>query len=335
MKKAGSPKLLFENLDLTPIHTILWTDLHRDGPGRPVEYQPEWDLKALMLRQLEQIPYIKDLVKRLRRNPYLRKACGYQDRAPCEAHFSQMKKRIGADGFHIIEAWLRREALRLRRSQPLSAAGLVQAACIDGTDLPAWSSRDPHNTKQGLGDPDARVGRGKKGFLLGYQSLFLVDIEGFPLGHVEAPLNVNEKQLVEELLTRVLGECIEVELLAADSQFESQAVFDLLDSLKIGHIIAWRRLKSRENPADVLTVKDRIDVEGPEWMRVVYKRLRAVVEGFNGRVKSRLAYQRLTWQGLENASTHVSLVLMVAYAVCIAAYGIGRPELRQSVAFFA
>ena len=31
----------------------------------------------------------------------------------------------------------------------------------------------------------------------------------------------NEKQLVEELLTRVLGECIEVELLAADSQFES------------------------------------------------------------------------------------------------------------------
>jgi len=26
---------------------------------------------------------------------------------------------------------------------------------------------------------------------------------------------------------------------------------------------------------------------------------------------------------------------MVAYAVCIAAYCIGRPELRQSVAFFS
>ena len=57
-----------------------------------------------MLRQLEQIPYVKDLVKRLRRNPYLRHACGYRDKAPCEAHFSQMKKRIGADGFRIIEA---------------------------------------------------------------------------------------------------------------------------------------------------------------------------------------------------------------------------------------
>ena len=148
-------------------------------------------------------------------------------------------------------------------------------------------------------------------------------------------MNVNEKQLVEQLLARVLGECIEVELLAADSQFESQAVFKLLESLKMSHIIARRRLKRRVNPPDVLTVKDRIDVEGPEWMRVVYKRLRAVVEGFNGRAKSRLGYERLTWQGLGNAGIHVGLVLMVAYAVCIAAYGIGRPELRQSVAFFA
>jgi len=335
MKEVGSPKLLFENLDLTPIQPILWTNLHTEGPGRPVEYNPEWDLRALMLRQLEQIPYIKDLVKRLRRDPHLRETCGYRDKAPCEAHFSQMKKRIGAEGFRIIEAWLRHEALKLRRSQPLSAAGLVQAACIDGTDLPAWSSRDPHDTGRGLGDPDARVGRGKKGFLLGYLSLFLVDIEGFPLGHVEASLNVNEKQLVETLLHKVLGESIEVELLAGDSQLESQAIFDLLDELKMSHVIAWRRMKGRVNPPEVLSVKDRIDVEGPEWLRVVYKRLRASAEGFNGRAKSRLAYQRLTWQGLENAGIHVGLVLMVAYAVCIAAYGIGRPELRQSVAFFA
>ena len=104
MKEAGSPKLLFENLDLTPIQPTLWTNLHTEGSGRPVEYQPEWDLRALMLRQLEQIPYIKDLVKRLRRNPYLRHAYGYRDKAPCEAHFPQMKKRIGADGFRIIEA---------------------------------------------------------------------------------------------------------------------------------------------------------------------------------------------------------------------------------------
>jgi hypothetical protein len=326
--------LLFEKLDLGPLHSILWKGLHEQGAGRPVEYSPECDLRALMLRQLEQIPYMKDLVKQLRRSPFLRRACGYSQ-VPTEAHFSQMKKRIGVEGVRQIEAWLRRQALKLRESQPLSAVGLIQAACIDGTDFPAWSSRDPHNTRQGLGDPDARVGRGKKGFILGYQSLFLVDIEGFPLGHVESSVNVNEKKLAEPLLDGLLGEDFEVELAVADSQFESENIFNSLEARKIGNIIAWRRLDGRVNPPDVLSVKDRIDVEGPEHLRVVYKRLRAMVESLNGRVKARLAYSRFTWQGLGNACIHTCLVFCVVYAVAIAAALMGRPELRYSVAYFA
>jgi hypothetical protein len=333
MKRSGSPMLLFETLDLRPLHSILWKGLHLEGAGRPVEYDPECDLRALMLRQLEQIPYVKDLVKRLGRSKEMRSACGYGEKVPTEAHFSQMKKRIGTEGFRAIEAWLRREALRLRKSQPLSALGLIQAACVDGTDLPAWSSRDPHDTSRGLGDPDARLGRGKKGFVLGYQSLFLVDIEGFPLGHVEAPANVNEKRLLEPLLAR-LGD-IEVELLAGDSQFESKQVFDALSSRKIGNIIPWRRLKSRQNPPGVLSVKDRIDVEGPEHLRVIYKRLRSKSESLNGRVKCRLAFSRLTWQGLRNACVHACLVFCVAYAVVIVAWLLGRPEFQYSIAHFA
>jgi hypothetical protein len=288
-----------------------------------------------LLRQLEQIPYMKDLVKRLNRNPFLRRVCGYGCAVPTEAHFSQMKQRIGVEGFRAIEAWLRHEALRLRESQPLSAVGLVQAACMDGTDLPAWSSRDPHDTSRGLGDPDARVGRGKKGFFLGYQSLFLVDVEGLPLGHVEASANVNEKKLVEPLLERLLGEDIEVELTVGDSQFESEQLFDALEARKIGNVIAWRRLRGRENPPDVLTVKDRIDVEGPEHLRVIYKQLRAKAESLNGRVKARVAYSRLTWQGLGNACIYTCLVFCVVYAVTIVAALLGKPELQYSIAYFA
>jgi hypothetical protein len=335
MERSGSPMILFENLDLSPLHSILWKGLHLEGSGRPVEYNPECDLRALMLRQLEQIPYVKDLVKRLNRSRGMRSACGYSEKVPTEAHFSQMKKRVGVEGFRAIEEWLRHEALRLRESQPLSAVGLIQAVCVDGTDLPAWSSRDPHDTSRGLGDPDARLGRGKKGFVLGYQSLFLVDIEGFPLGHVEASANVNEKKLVEPLLDKLLGEDIEVELMAGDSQFESSQVFDVLNSRKISGVIPWRRLKGRENPSDVLSVKDRIDVEGPEHLRVVYKMLRAKSESLNGRVKARLAYSRLTWQGLGNACIHTCLVFCVVYAVLIVAAFMGRPELRYSIAYFA
>jgi len=101
---------------------------------------------------------VKDLVKRLRRSRDMRLACGYDRNVPTEAHFSQMKKRIGVEGFRAIEAWLRHEALGLRESQPLSAVGLVQAACLDSTKFQAWSSRDPHDTSRGLGDPDARLG---------------------------------------------------------------------------------------------------------------------------------------------------------------------------------
>jgi len=327
--------LLFKSLDLKPLHFILWKNLHHQGAGRPVEYNPKCDLRALMLRQLEQIPYIKDLVKRLRRSKDMRSACGYANKVPTEAHFSQMKTRIGVEGFRAIEEWLRHEALRLRESQPLSAVGLVQAACVDGTDLPAWSSRDPHDTSRGLGDPDARLGRGKKGFILGYQSLFLVDIEGFPLGHVEAPANVNEKMLVEPLLDRVLGEDIEVELMAGDSQFESSQIFDALSSRKISCVIPWRRLKGRENPSDVLSVKDRIDVAGPQHLRVVYKMLRAKSESLNGRIKPRLAYSKLTWQGLGNACIHTCRVFCAVYAVVIAAALLEKPEFQYSIAYFA
>jgi hypothetical protein len=335
MKRSGSPMLLFENLDLKPLHCILWKGLHLEGAGRPVEYEPECDLRALMLRQLEQIPYIKDLVKRLRRYKEMRSACGYGEKVPTEAHFSQMKKRVGVEGFQEIEKWLRHEALRLRESQPLAAVGLIQAACLDGTDFPAWSSRDPHDSGRGLGDPDARLGRGKKGFILGYQSLFLVDIEGFPLGHVEASVNVNEKKLVDSLLDKVLGEDLEVELVVADSQFESDKLFASLQDRRIANIIAWRRYEGHENPQDVLTVKDRIDVEGPEHLRVVYKRMRAMVESLNGRVKSRLDFSQFTWQGLGNASVHACLVLCLVYAAVIVAFRIGKPELRYSIASFA
>ncbi len=48
---------------------------------------------------------------------------------------------------------------------------------------------------------------------------------------------------------------------------------------------------------------------GLEHKRVVYKRLRVVLEGFIDQVKDRLDYVKFTWQGLKNDSIHVSLFL--------------------------
>ena len=93
-------------------------------------------------------------------------------------------------------------------------------------------------------------------------------------------------------------------------------------------------MRGRVNPPEVLAVKDRIGVESPEWMCVAYKLLRSKAESLIGRLKSRLGFEGLTWQGLWNVNIHVSLVLSVVYAAAIAAARIERPEKQQSVAHF-
>ena len=54
-----------------------------------------------MLRQLLQIPYVKNLLKRLRRNPYLRGVCGYGDRASTEAHFRRYGKTFSEEAMRV------------------------------------------------------------------------------------------------------------------------------------------------------------------------------------------------------------------------------------------
>jgi hypothetical protein len=94
-------------------------------------------------------------------------------------------------------------------------------------------------------------------------------------------------------------------------------------------------MKSRENPPHMLTIRDRINVKGPENKWVVYQRLLVMVEVFISQVRNSLDHGRLTWHRLENTHIHVSLVLYATYAVVIVAHRIGKPELRQSVAYLA
>jgi len=143
---------------------------------------------------------------------------------------------------------------------------------------------------------------------------------------------VNEKELVKPLLDEALGEDFEVELAAGDSQLESKRVFQTLEERKIAHIIPWRRLK---DPPDVLIVKDRISVEGPEHKCVIYGRLRASVESFISTLKNHLGYDDFTWRGMENAYIHTSLALCIVYATRIAAIKMGKPSLARSIAYFA
>jgi len=73
-------------------------------------------------------------------------------------------------------------------------------------DLSAWSSLDPHDTSRGWGDPDAFVGQGQEGFILGYRSLFLIDVKGYPLGRARGAIFT--KIMKKRGIDLVLGYCV-------------------------------------------------------------------------------------------------------------------------------
>lgn len=50
------------------------------------------DLRVLVLCQLFQIPNIEILVRFPRRDHYLKRVCGPEEKAPTEAHFSQIRR---------------------------------------------------------------------------------------------------------------------------------------------------------------------------------------------------------------------------------------------------
>jgi len=109
----------------------------------------------------------------------------------------------------------------------------------------------------------------------------------------------------------------------------------MLKERKIGHIIVWRRMKGRGNPFGCSHRQGQHQRGGPEYLRCIYQRFKAMSESLNGRVETRLAYSRFTWQGLGNASIHVSIIFCIVYAAVIAAYRIGIPGLRYSITHLA
>jgi hypothetical protein len=74
---------------------------------------------------------------------------------------------------------------------------------VDSTHIVAYSGRAMDNAS-GRSDPDARVGRGRRGFILGYRvhTACCADSE-LPIAFTVAPCNENDKVYFEPLLERV------------------------------------------------------------------------------------------------------------------------------------
>ena len=168
---------------------------HGVGPGRK-PYDPVSMLKTQLLKHLRRVPSDRRLALLLKRNKRMARACGFKQKTPSHGLFTQFRHRLGEEGYQRVFNVLLKQ---------LVGSGVVKGmvVAIDSTATKAYSQRSLDN-KTGKSDHEARVGRGRRGFLLGYKvhTACCTSCE-LPLAFTVEPCNRNDKHFIKPLLKKL------------------------------------------------------------------------------------------------------------------------------------
>jgi hypothetical protein len=118
-------------------------------------------LKAQLAKHLLRIPSDRRLALRLRNDHKTARACGFRKQTPSHGLFTQFRHRLGQETYLKIFNGLTRMLLE-------SGTIIGKVIAVDSTHIKAFSGRAMDN-RTGRSDSDARVGRGRRGFILGYR----------------------------------------------------------------------------------------------------------------------------------------------------------------------
>jgi len=156
-----SIKRVLDSLNIDSIRGYLTSLYHKEGAGR-TPYKPTSMLKAQVLKYLWRIPSDRRLSLLLKRSKHATEACGFKkQKTPSHGLFTHFRHRLGKEGYEKIFSLLLEKLLKNK-----TVKGEVVA--VDGTAIKAYSQRSLDN-KTGKSDPEARVGRARRGFILGYK----------------------------------------------------------------------------------------------------------------------------------------------------------------------
>jgi transposase len=188
-------KRVLDSLNLDQIKTELSKHYHNEGSGRK-PYHPLSMLKTQLAKHILQIPSDRRLALRLKRDRRLAKACGLRRRTPSHGLFTHFRHRLGEETYQRVFTALTRKLIE-------SGILIGKVLAVDSTHIVAYSGRAMDNAS-GRSDPDARVGRGRRGFILVYRvhTACCADSE-LPIAFTVAPCNENDKVYFEPLLERV------------------------------------------------------------------------------------------------------------------------------------
>jgi transposase len=315
-------KHVLDSLNLDQICTQLENLYHSEGPGRkPIN--PLSMLKAQLAKHLLQIPSDRRLALRLRRDRRLARACGFRHWTPSHGLFTHFRHRLGEETYQ-------RTFNELTKMLIESGIMIGKVMAVDSTHLVAYSGRAMDNVS-GRSDPDARVGRGRRGFILGYRvhTVCCADSE-LPIAYTVAPCNENDKLHFEPLLERVHRIGVRFLHVVADSQYNSENVRNAVEWLGAEAVIPVRR-DSRARR--VLRVGRGFVAKGAKRVVRLFRK-RWSIERLFGRAKDWLLLDCLRVRGLAQVSIHVSLSLISMLAVAVTAVRLGVPRLVRCIKRF-
>ncbi len=281
-------------------------------------------LKIELVKRFMQIKSYAEVHRRLQVSEEYRRVCGIAsaDKVPHLSTWTRFRQRVGAARFQLILGDLLKQ---------LTPTGIHKASTIatDATFIEAYSKRDPKKNTVGFSDSEARLRVEGRNVTLGYGIRLAVDVvKGLIVGFVVAPANRNEKRVLPTLIVRLIVAGFKLKTLIADPQYSSSLIRSFLSILKITWIIPYPKNHFKHEKG-LLRVDKLFRVHGPKRQVKLYHK-RSADERSNAWLKGFYGLEQLQTRGLENATIHVTLCIMVSYIIAIAALKHRRPDLIRS-----
>jgi transposase len=312
-------KQVLGSLNLGSIRGFLMSLYHGAGLGRK-PYDPVSMLKAQLLKHLLRVPSDRRLALLLKRDRKAAKACGFRRKTPSHGLFTQFRHRLGRDGYEKVFSMLLKQLLRGR-----AVKGEVVA--LDSTAIKAYSQRSL-DSKSGKSDREARVGRGRRGFLLGYKvHTACCASSELPLAFKVEPCNMNEKRFIKPLLKKLWDQGIGFKTVLADAQYDSAKVRETVEEFGAEPVIPYMKSSNIKN---ALRVGRDFVVHGVKRLVNLFRK-RVCIERVFGRAKEWLLLDHLRVRGLEQAFIHACLSFSAMLTVALAAVRQRRPHLIRSI----
>jgi len=202
-----------------------------------------------------------------------------------------------------------------------------EIVAVDSTAVKAYSQRDLEN-KRGKSDLDARVGRGRRGFVLGYKvhTVCCANSE-LPLAFTVAPCNLNEKRFIKPLLEKMKEQNVRFKTVLADAQYDSAKVRKTVEEYDAEPVIPYRK---SSKVRDALKVGKDFVVHGAKRLVNLFRK-RVSIERVFSRAKEWLLLDNLRVRGLEQVFIHACLTFSAMLTVALTAIRQHKPNLIRSI----